>query len=112
MGTPSLRRKAGIIRVNTFGLFRVRGLFLPRVRFVWIPEQLACVSSNVDGVKLTLIVTLITDFLLLVTVLAGLFRIRRCGGGSFGLEDLLWKQVQWMAAPSTSTPLGSSMCFC
>jgi hypothetical protein len=60
---------------------------------VWLPDERACAASNVDGVKLTLVVTLITDILLLVTVLVGLFRLRRDGGGRSGLQGLLWRQV-------------------
>jgi hypothetical protein len=71
-----------------------------QVRFVWLPEQRACASSNVDGIGLALIITLLTDILLLVIVLVGLLRVRRSGGGSFGLQGVLWKQVRWTAIPS------------
>ena len=76
-----------------FGLFRAFSLFLPQVGFVWLPDERACVASNVNGIKLTLTVTLIIDTVLLVTVLVGLLRLRRDGGGKFGLQGLLWKQV-------------------
>jgi hypothetical protein len=36
-----------------------------------------------------------TDFVLLVIMLFGLLRLRRRGGGTFGLGRLLWKQVSW-----------------
>jgi hypothetical protein len=60
---------------------------------VWsVPEKRVCVPSDLSGVKLALIVTLIIDILLLVTVLVGLLRLRRDGGGRFGLQGFLWKQ--------------------
>jgi hypothetical protein len=34
-----------------------------------------------------------TDIVLLLTVLIGLFRWRSGGGGTFGIGGLLWKQV-------------------
>jgi len=36
----------------------------------------------------------ITDITLLFVMLAGLFRLRQCGGGTFSLAQFLWKQVQ------------------
>jgi hypothetical protein len=36
---------------------------------------------------------LITDILLLFIMLAGLLRMRTRGGPTFGLTELLWKQV-------------------
>ena len=37
---------------------------------------------------------LVTDTILLLTVLVGLLRLRRNGGGRFGLGQLLWAQVR------------------
>ena len=42
---------------------------------------------------------------LLLIVLAGLYVLRRNGGGKFGLARLLWKQVRWRFSASIS--LGS-----
>ena len=33
--------------------------------------------------------------ILLLIILAGLFVLRRNGGGTFGVARLLWKQVRW-----------------
>jgi hypothetical protein len=55
--------------------------------------QVTCASHDIDSVDLAFIVTLATDFVLLSIVLAGLLRLRRDGGGRFGLSKLLWKQV-------------------
>lgn len=51
------------------------------------------------SIELALIVTLVVDVILLFTVLLGLFRMRRDGGGMFGLSQLLWKQVGWRGCP-------------
>jgi len=59
---------------------------------VWLLDKRVCAPSDLSGVKLALM-TLIIDILLLVTVLVGLLRLRRDGGGRFGLQGLLWKQV-------------------
>ena len=36
---------------------------------------------------------LVTDIVLILTMLFGLLRLRRFGGGTFELARLLWKQV-------------------
>ena len=36
---------------------------------------------------------LATDVILLIIMLAGLFRLRQDGRGAFGLTELMWKQV-------------------
>jgi hypothetical protein len=38
-------------------------------------------------------VVLVTDIALLLIMLVGLFRLRREGGGTFGLSQFLWRQV-------------------
>ncbi|KAI9441047.1 hypothetical protein F5148DRAFT_1258649 [Russula earlei] len=53
-----------------------------------------CVVDNTESSKLNIIVTLITDIVLLLIMLVGLLRIRRYGGVTFGLGRLLWRQVQ------------------
>jgi hypothetical protein len=41
----------------------------------------------------TFISMMVTDIILLLIMLIGLLRLRRDGGGTFGLGQLLWKQV-------------------
>lgn len=48
---------------------------------------------NTESNKPNIIVTFIADIILLLIMLVGLLRIRRQGGGTFGLGQLLWKQV-------------------
>jgi len=38
---------------------------------------------------------LVTDIALLLIMLGGLFRLRHDGAFTFGLSQLLWKQVGW-----------------
>ena len=48
---------------------------------------------NTESSKLNFIVTLITDIMLLLIMLAGLFRLRYYERGTLGLGRLVWKQV-------------------
>ena len=41
----------------------------------------------------------VTDIVLLLIMLVGLLRLRRHGGGTFGVTHLLWKQVWWQLSP-------------
>jgi hypothetical protein len=52
-----------------------------------------CVIPNSEEIKPTLISTFITDTVLLVTMIAGLFRLRADSSCAFGVGRLLWKQV-------------------
>jgi hypothetical protein len=52
-----------------------------------------CLVANVETDKPNIIVMLISDIILLVTMLVGLLRLRRNGGGRFALASLLWEQV-------------------
>ncbi|KAH9952313.1 hypothetical protein BC827DRAFT_1380479 [Russula dissimulans] len=54
------------------------------LHFEWLPTQ-ACIMRSIDGFKLSLIVTLITDIALLLMVLVGLLRLR-CPGGCSPLD--------------------------
>jgi len=49
---------------------------------------------NTEENKPNIIVTLVTDIVLLLIVLIGLLRLLRNSGGSFSLGRLLWKQVR------------------
>jgi hypothetical protein len=44
---------------------------------------------------MTFIPAIVADMALLLIILAGLFVLRRNGGGTFGLARLLWRQVRW-----------------
>lgn len=57
---------------------------------------------NSDSSKLYIIIVVVTDIVLLLTMLVGLFRWRSDGGGRFGIGGLLWKQVGVTTEPSFS----------
>jgi len=51
-------------------------------------------TDDIRSTKPAAIAILLTDLVLLLTMLVGLFGIRRNGGGRFGLGSFLWKQVR------------------
>jgi hypothetical protein len=75
------------------------GLSYSQLRSVWAPAQGVCITPNIGSGVHYLIVTLITDTILLLTVLVGLLRLRHDGGGFHGLVQLLWKQVRGSISP-------------
>ena len=50
---------------------------------------------NFEATKLNVAISLITDVVLLLIMLAGLIRLRLRGGGALGLGRMLWNQVRW-----------------
>jgi len=68
-----------------------------RLRASWSTALPGCIVFNTDGSKLNMIVFLITDLVLLLTMLGGLLRFRRAVGGTCGVGRLLWNQgVIWL----------------
>ncbi|KAF8490686.1 hypothetical protein F5888DRAFT_1099229 [Russula emetica] len=73
----------------------IRGV--ARLRATWDPTAQACVILNNEEIKPTFIISLITNTILLVTMLVGLFRLLISSSSAFGLGRLLWKQgVIWL----------------
>ncbi|KAH9964960.1 hypothetical protein BC827DRAFT_1374802 [Russula dissimulans] len=67
-----------------------------RLRFAWFTDPKECLVQSVKSFQLSLIVALITNIVLLLTVIVGLLRLRYSGGGSFGLQRFLWNQgIVW-----------------
>ena len=64
-----------------------------QLRSDWYDFLPGCIVFNSHSSKLNIIVGLIVDIVLLLTMLAGLLRLRSEGGGTFGIGGLLWKQV-------------------
>jgi hypothetical protein len=60
---------------------------------VWEPRAVASLCSVPDMTKLNVFVTLATNIILLLMVLAGLLCLRLGGGSMFDLGSFLWKQV-------------------
>ena len=61
------------------------------------PEQSACYVLNTESGNKTVVALLVTDVVLLLTMLVGLLRLRR-HGTMFALGQLLWKQVSDVAS--------------
>jgi hypothetical protein len=59
---------------------------------------------NIESSKPNITVTLVTDIILLLIMLAGLLRIRLHGGGTCGLWRLLWKHVGYGGFPVVVVP--------
>jgi hypothetical protein len=59
-----------------------------------MPDPNTCVTLNTQGNEPNVISTLVTDIVLLLIMLIGLYRLQCHGGGTFRLGRLLWKQVK------------------
>jgi len=89
-----------VVRI-AIGLWIINVAFLIqgaiRLRFAWFTNPNRCPVQSVKSFQLTLIVALITNIILLLIVIAGLLRLRHSGGGSFGLQRVLWNQgIIWL----------------
>ena len=73
--------------------FRQPKLIYLQARSAWVSSRSSCAILNTEENKLNIIVTLVLHVVLLLTMLAGLFRLRRDGSGRFGIAQLLWNQV-------------------
>ncbi|KAH9977427.1 hypothetical protein BJV74DRAFT_888483 [Russula compacta] len=75
--------------------FLIQGVI--RFRSELVSDELGCEVVRVDGIQLSTIVALVTDVVLLLIMLFGVFRLRRHGGGTTALGQLLWNQgVIWL----------------
>jgi hypothetical protein len=59
------------------------------------PAPGSCLPRNDEMIKLSTISTFVTDIVLLLITLVGLYRRRTQGAGTLSLGQLLWKQVRW-----------------
>lgn len=66
-----------------------------QLRSEWNSILPGCVIPNSHSSTINIIASLVIDVTLLLTVLAGLLRLRIQKGGAFGIGRLLWKQV-WL----------------
>src|SRR5260221_12489877 len=69
-------------------------LSLSQIRSVQAPVLLTCIVTNIEDSKLGLLVTIVTDIVLLLIMVVGLLYLHRYGDGKFGLAGLLRKQVR------------------
>jgi hypothetical protein len=74
-------------------IFYLPGLPLLQLHAKRLPQQDHCMVPNSESGKLNIIVTLVTDAILLLIMLVGLLRIRRYGGSTSCLAHFMWKQV-------------------
>jgi hypothetical protein len=70
----------------------------------WEPIHRGCVVLSSESNKVNIIVLVITDIVLLLTLLIGLLHWRGDGSSTFGIGRLLWKQVRWQPFPSSMIP--------
>ncbi|KAH9964913.1 hypothetical protein BC827DRAFT_1265599 [Russula dissimulans] len=77
----------GVATASLLIVFRV-----VRLRSAWDPDLHSCTVLNTESNKLNITVTLISDIILLLTVLVGAFRLRRDGAGRSGIGLVLWNQ--------------------
>ena len=68
----------------------------PQLHSSWVPGQNVCNVVNSDSSIMACIATLVSDVVLLLTMLVGLIRLRRHDLMT-GFGRLLWKQVGNMA---------------
>jgi hypothetical protein len=64
---------------------------ITRLYAAWVPAQSVCVVLDTESGKKTIIAILVTDVVLLLTMLAGLVRMR-LHGNMFGFAQILWRQ--------------------
>jgi len=76
---------------------------ITKVHFAWLPVQQTCGPVKFDSGVLGFIPTISADMALFLIILAGLFVLRRQGGGTFGLSRLIWRQgVMWLVLGSAA----------
>jgi len=69
---------------------------ITQLHSAWSQAQGACTVLNTERSKDNVIATLVSDVVLLLTMLAGLLRLRK-DGTLFGLGKLLWRQgLVWL----------------
>ncbi|KAI0282830.1 hypothetical protein BGY98DRAFT_62818 [Russula aff. rugulosa BPL654] len=84
---------------------------IARIRATPVPGA-TCTVDNVHIFKLNILVTLITDIILLLTLFFGLLRLGFHDHGTFGLGRLLWKQgVIWLLVATIAEVLPAVFLF-
>jgi hypothetical protein len=80
--------------------FLIHGI--TQLHATWSPTQSVCAVLNIESSKNNIIITLVTDVVLLLTMLAGLLRLRQYGT-MMGLWRLLWRQgLIWLLLATVS----------
>jgi len=84
-----------------------------RIRSAWSHEANFCVPLNLASTKPAVISSLVTDVLLLLIMIGGVFRLRLEAAGAFDLGYILWKQgLIWLFLATVSeVPPSVLMCL-
>jgi len=90
-----------VVAALAAGIWCVNGAFLilgvSRFRQEWDNSIGSCTTINFQSTKVTMVVAFVTDILLLIIMLAGLFRLGCHRHGSLATGRLLWNQgVVWI----------------
>ncbi|KAH9956517.1 hypothetical protein BC827DRAFT_1385966 [Russula dissimulans] len=81
----------------------VRAYIYAQIRSAYLETMNICMVTNVQSLKLNIIVTLVSDILLLLIMLIGLLRLRYHEHGAFSMGRLLWKQgLIWLFIATAS----------
>ncbi|KAH9977428.1 hypothetical protein BJV74DRAFT_154799 [Russula compacta] len=86
--------------------FLIQGVI--RFRAQYVSDEFGCELVRIDGIQLSTIVALVTDVVLLLIMLFGVFRLRRHDDGTMALGQLLWNQgIIWLilATAAEVTPV-------
>jgi hypothetical protein len=83
--------------------FRYFVLIYLQIPSSWDPDSSRS-NTNLRRNMPTLISMLVTDLVLLVTMLIGLLHVRHHGAGRFALRRLVWKQVRWRQSLGSLVP--------
>jgi hypothetical protein len=99
-----------LVSISIFG-FRVLPIHYLHLEFhaTWAPTQSVCEVLNPESSTKTVIAALVSDVILLLTMLVGLLRLRH-GGTMIGLGKFLWRQVR--CCTSLPLPLCLLITYC
>ena len=82
-------------KYTTLAILYLLGLSSQQLRSEWVTaEGGGCDTYNIQATKTTMIVAFVSDILLLIIMLVGLFRDDYHRSDAFGWGRLLWKQVR------------------
>ncbi|KAH9956520.1 hypothetical protein BC827DRAFT_752320 [Russula dissimulans] len=89
------------IILGTYVAFLIQGIV--QIRSTYLAGMNICMVTNLESLKPNIIVTLVSDILLLLIMLIGLLRLRYHERGAFNMGRLLWKQgLIWLIIATAS----------
>jgi hypothetical protein len=104
--------KQRVVVAIATGVWGINVIFLilaiVRVRGEWVSAMATCVAANIHVTKLNLIVTPVTDIILLLIMFIGLLHLGFHERSAFGLGRLLWRQgLIWLLVATIAEVLPS-----